>query len=477
MGEGRVNKMGFDILGIIAPHPPIMVREVGRTDADVTKASARAVDTARLLLERYQPDTIVLMSPHATAYRDAFTVTTASRLRGDLGQFGAPSVALDVAGDPGLAAAILTAADAAGVPAVARPESRPNADDELDHGVLVPMAFLDRAGRWPLVELSLSYLPYGTHRAFGAAVRTAAVGLGRRVAFVASGDCSHRLLPTAPAGYAPTAHFFDERLVEALTVGDFEALATIDPALVEAAGECGLRSFITLGGFLAGSGAVPRVLAYEGPWGVGYLTAVFAPAEALTQLLAAAEGAVGAPATPPSGSKGGSKGGEESEIVLLARHTIERFVRDGAVDHPVRLADPSLPSRAGAFVSIHEHGELRGCIGTIGPTRDTLAEEVVHNAIEAATRDPRFPPIEADELDELEIKVDVLHEAEACGMEDLDPCTYGVIVSCDRRRGLLLPDLEGVDTAEQQVDIAKRKGGISPSENAHLERFKVDRHA
>jgi AmmeMemoRadiSam system protein A len=469
--------MGFDVLGIIAPHPPIMVREVGRADADATRASSRAMETARLLLERYDPDTIVIMSPHATAYRDAFTVTTASRLRGDLGQFGAPSVALDVAGDPALAAAILAETGAAGVPAVARSESRPNADDELDHGVLVPMAFLDRAGRWPLVELSLSYLPYEMHRAFGAAVRVAAARLDRRVAFVASGDCSHRLLPTAPAGYAPTAHLFDERLVEALSAGDFEALATIDPALVESAGECGLRSFITLGGFLAGSDARPRVLAYEGPWGVGYLTAVFAPGEALSQLLTAAHGPEEAPATPPTGSKGGSKGGGESEIVRLARQTIEHFVRDGAVERATPMADPHLPARAGIFVSIHEHGELRGCIGTIGPTRNTLADEVVHNAIEAATRDPRFPPIEADELDDLEITVDVLHEAESCGMEDLDPCTYGVIVSCDWRRGLLLPDLEGVDTADQQVDIARRKGGISPSENAHLERFKVDRHA
>ena len=167
---------------------------------------------------------------------------------------------------------------------------------------------------------------------------------------------------------------------------------------------------------------------------------------------------------------------DDSGIVRLARQTIESYVRDGRVpDSPV-LDDPALPARAGAFVSIHERGGLRGCIGTICATQPTLAEEVAHNAIEAATRDPRFPPITADELDDLDIKVDVLHDAEVCGMGDLDVKDYGVIVSCDWRRGLLLPDLEGVDTVEEQVDIARRKAGIAPGEKVQLERFKVDRH-
>jgi aromatic ring-opening dioxygenase catalytic subunit (LigB family) len=158
--------MAFDVLGIIAPHPPIMVREVGRADADATATSARALDTARLALELFAPDTIVLMSPHAQAYRDTFTVTGARRLKGDLGGFGAPSVSHDVPGDPVLASAIISAAEAAGIPAIARDETLRDAADELDHGVLVPMAFLDRAGRWPLVVLSLSWLPYDSARSW-----------------------------------------------------------------------------------------------------------------------------------------------------------------------------------------------------------------------------------------------------------------------------------------------------------------------
>lgn len=468
--------MGFDVLGIIAPHPPIMVREVGGSEADATIASVHALKTARDLLARFEPDTIVAMSPHAPGYRDAFDVTTAGRISGDLGQFRAPQVAIAPPGDPELAVAIIASANEAGISAVPREDVAYGLDPDLDHGVLVPMSFLDREGRFPLVVLSLSYLPYDAHRRLGVVVREMAAKLGRRVAFVASGDCSHRLIPTAPAGYSPRAHLFDERLVELLSAGDFAGLATIDPKLVEEAGECGLRSFITLGGFLEGTGAASRVLSYEGPWGVGYLTAVFAPAQVLSEALGADDGPERTHLTPPTGSKGGSKGSDESAIVALARRTIESYVRDGHMpDSPV-LDDPALPARAGAFVSIHERGALRGCIGTICATQPTLAEEVAHNAIEAATRDPRFPAITPAELDDLEIKVDVLHDAEVCGLGDLDVKDYGVIVSCDWRRGLLLPDLEGVDTVEEQVDIARRKAGIAPGEKAQLERFKVDRH-
>jgi AmmeMemoRadiSam system protein A len=465
--------MAFDVLGIIAPHPPIMVPEVGGADAEVTSASARALAVAASLLERFEPETVVIMSPHGAGFSDAFAVTAGERVSGDLGRFRASSVRHDVPGDPDLALAILGGAAREGISATP-------GDAELDHGVLVPMTFLDPRSAYPLVELSLSFLPYETHHRLGRIVARAAAEVGRRVAFVASGDCSHRLTPGAPAGYSPRAHLFDERLVELLGAGDFDGLSHIDPDLVHEAGECGLRSFITLGGFLEGTDASPRVLAYEGPWGVGYLSAVFAPSDVLEEALGAPQAASEPPgpaATPDVGRKGGAKGSRESAPVRLARDTIESFVRNGATPEAALLADESLPERAGAFVSLHCGGELRGCIGTISPVCDTLADEIARNAVEAAARDPRFPPVCAEELGDLDIKVDVLHEPEPISsVAELDPAVYGVIVTSGWRRGLLLPDLEGVDTAEQQVAIAMRKAGIAPGEPVGLERFKVDRH-
>lgn len=460
--------MSFDVLGIIAPHPPIMVEAVGGPQAAATADSADSMRRAAALLDRFAPDTVVIVSPHAPTFADAFTVTGSERLHGDLGQFRAAGVAHDVAGDPELAAAIVDEAASAGLPTFTREEVVRSRGMGLDHGVMVPMSFLDQHGRYPMVVVSFTDLPGAQHAEFGRAIRRAAARVGRRVAFVASGDLSHRLTPDAPAGYSPRAHSFDEELVRHLSHGDFHAAAAMDTRLREEAGECGWRSFLILGGFVEGTSAESRVLSYEGPWGVGYLTAVFAPPEELHRLESP---------TPLTGSKGGSKGGDASEIVGLARRTIEQYVREHTMPETPPFSDPTLPERAGAFVSLHAGGMLRGCIGTIVPTQPTLADEVVHNAIQAATADPRFPAVAEGELDDLEIKVDVLHPPEMIGsMEELDPKCYGVITTCGWRRGLLLPDLEGVDTCEQQVAIAMSKAGIRDGETISLERFKVDRY-
>ena len=168
-------------------------------------------------------------------------------------------------------------------------------------------------------------------------------------------------------------------------------------------------------------------------------------------------------------------------LVALARRTIEAHVREGEQPDPPDPLLPEMQPRAGAFVTLRRHGELRGCIGTIQPTQANLAEEVIANAIAAASRDPRFPPVGSHELGELDIKVDVLTEPEPVdGVEDLDPKRYGLIVQSKEnpwKRGLLLPDLEGIDTAEQQLYFTRHhKAGITdPDEPVQLFRFEVRR--
>jgi hypothetical protein len=135
-----------------------------------------------------------------------------------------------------------------------------------------------------------------------------------------------------------------------------------------------------------------------------------------------------------------------------------------------------MKERAGVFVSLHKHGQLRGCIGTFVPTKDNVAEEIIANAISSATRDPRFPPVTASELDDLEYSVDILTEPEpVTDISQLDPKEYGIIVDSGWRKGLLLPDLEGVDSVEEQIAICRLKAGISPSEPVNIYRFQVRR--
>lgn len=167
-------------------------------------------------------------------------------------------------------------------------------------------------------------------------------------------------------------------------------------------------------------------------------------------------------------------------LVQLARQAIAAYVRDRKriSPPPPEQMTPEMKEQAGVFVSIHtKDGALRGCIGTFHPTQPNVAEEVISNAISAATRDPRFYPITPEELDDLDISVDVLTEPEPVdSVKDLDAKKYGVIVESGWRKGLLLPDLDGVDTPEQQIDICRRKAGIGPKEPVKLYRFQVRRY-
>ena len=404
--------MSAQVLGVIAPHPPIMVKEVGGARARATENSSAAMSEAARTLAAFDPDTIVIMSPHSPALSDAFAVDTAARYIGSLAQFGAPDLVLEYRGDQELAERILECLDAAGLPALDR-AAVPSLDSgSLDHGVLVPMSFLDRDARWPIVDLSLSLLPLDLHAEMGRQVTAAAESLGRRIAFVASGDCSHRLTKDAPAGYSPQAVDLDQRLVELIESSDFEGLATIDPDLIEAGGECGLRSFIALGGAAAPASA--RVLSYEGPWGVGYLTALVNESAA----------------TPASGSKAGAPGLDGHEIVVLARSTIDTYVREGQAAEPVPLADADLPSRAGAFVSLHLNGQLRGCIGTISPVM-----RIASPMRSCATRSRQRHPTRVSLRSLLRSWRTSTSRSTCCtplsrhSEDDLDPATYGVIVT------------------------------------------------
>jgi AmmeMemoRadiSam system protein A len=167
----------------------------------------------------------------------------------------------------------------------------------------------------------------------------------------------------------------------------------------------------------------------------------------------------------------------EHALVQLARETIETFVKEGKIISPPAELTPEMRGKAGVFVSLHLKGSLRGCIGTFAPTTENVATEIIHNAIESSTRDPRFPPVGKNELADLEISVDVLTEpVKVESVKELDAKKFGVIVKSGARRGLLLPDLEGVNSPEEQIAICRQKAWIGDAEPVELFRFEVKRY-
>ena len=253
--------------GCICPHPPLLIPEVGGTTRNKVAATVRAME--RLAASVGQPETVVVISPHADSFEAAHAVKTASRLHGDFGRFRHPEAAYSYDNDVHFAELLLArAGDHRRISVV------PDDGDVLDWGVLVPLSLL-RCRR--IVSLSVVGA-YADHRALGQLVRRCAEELGRDTLFLASGDLSHALIHGAPAPYDPRGKLFDDEVVELLRVGDFPGLMRIDPVLLSGAAECGLRSFVALGGFLGDDATVdPEVLSYEAPYGVGYLVARFGP--------------------------------------------------------------------------------------------------------------------------------------------------------------------------------------------------------
>ena len=285
------------VTAVAVPHPPLIVPAVGRGEEARIQATIDAYNEAARVVVGAKPDVIVVTSPHAPLFRDGFHVTTDTRLEGSMARFRAPHERISARCDAQLAELIVRRANERGIVAGGSEWYR----DDMDHGTYVPLYFVREAFRellagsaggkegqeagsvaaedardlpCPVVRIALSGLSPQMHREFGHVIAQAADELGRRVAFVASGDLSHKLLPEGPYGFAPEGPMFDDKIGQIFASGDLEGLFDFDEDFCEAAAECGLRSFQIMAGALDGLPARSRMLSNEGPFGVGYGVAI-----------------------------------------------------------------------------------------------------------------------------------------------------------------------------------------------------------
>jgi AmmeMemoRadiSam system protein A len=463
----------------IFPHPPIIVAEVGKGNEIEAQNTIKAAQEAARRIAELKPETILIITPHGNMLSDALTISGDSILHGNFENFGTSQVNLNFDNDLELVEEILDMledSDVIAIPLDKEVRKDYRFTDELDHGALVPLYFINKNyQRFKLVHITYSMLPHHEHYEFGMTIRKAIEKLNRNTVIICSGDLSHKLTKDAPAGYNPKGKEFDLQYIDIVKQGDVNRLLNMDCDLTEGAGECGLRSTVIMYGILDGCEPKGEILSYEGPFGVGYCVAqlhlnctsnIGGKSEILEQYM------------DEKKKKIEKMRRDEDAYVVLARLTLENYIK-GNKQHsiPDDLPREMLQDRAGVFVSLKKHGELRGCIGTISPTTDSVAQEIAQNAVSAGTGDPRFFPVEMDELDELQYSVDILMPPAA--IEDankLDVKKYGVIVRSGYKSGLLLPNLEGVDTVEEQLDIVLQKAGISKGESYKMERFEVIRH-
>ena len=455
------------------PHPPLIIPTIGQGREGEIAATVRAYHETMRAAAEMRPDTVVIISPHATAYDDFFHISPGAGAEGNFAAFGHPEISIGIEYDEEFVRVLSSTASEKNMPAGTLGEKNP----ALDHGTMIPLFFLSEyLGDAPtkFVRIGIAGLPVHTHALLGQAIAATAERLGRRTICIASGDLSHRLMEGGANGFAPEGAEFDELCTAFMKTGDFLSLLQIPGSFAEAAGHCGLNGLWVLAGALDRAATDAKLHSYEAPFGVGYAVASFtvtgrdAGTDYAARLVRAEDAAIA------------ELRAAEDDYVRLARMSIEHFVRTHSfASLPSDLPQELIEKRAGAFVSIKKYGKLRGCIGTFLPAQKTLAEEIFYNAVSAAAHDGRFEPIEEHELNRLVYSVDVLSMPEPIeSAAQLNPKIYGVIVKSltDNRRGLLLPDLAGIDAAEDQIAIAREKARIQPKEAIALARFTVERH-
>lgn len=465
----------------MAAHPPLIVHEVGRGRENAIAATIDAYVRIAKKIASLKPETIIVTSPHAPLYRDYFHISPGTEAFGDFSDFGAPEVSFHLSYDADFVNTLCSEADKIKLAAGTKGEKRAS----LDHGTTVPLYFINQYYTdYKLVRIGLSGQSYKAHYTLGECIRRAAEKTKKRIIVVASGDLSHVLKSDGPCGYRAEGAIYDERIMDVMERADFGKLFSFNPDFCENAAECGHRSFIVMAGALDRTAVRAEKLSYEGPFGVGYgICAYDVTGSDETRNFSEryeAEERRSLDARKKS----------EDEYVRLARFALENYVRTksgirieggaavcSSTPERMELSDDLLKNRAGVFVSLKKDGMLRGCIGTIAPVRESIAQEIAHNAVSAASCDPRFSEVREDELSSLVYSVDVLSNAEKISSKEaLDVKRYGVIVTKGNRRGLLLPNLKTVNTVDEQIEIACKKGGIDRSENPELERFEVVRH-
>jgi AmmeMemoRadiSam system protein A/AmmeMemoRadiSam system protein B len=457
------------VSSFIVPHPPLIIPEIGKGEEQEISKTTNAYERIAKEIAVISPQTIIILTPHSTLYADYFHISSGENTFGNFASFGQPSVKINAKYDNSFVQILSEISENNHIPAGTLGERY----KMLDHATMIPLYFINKYYQnYKIVRISISGLSALMHYQFGKCIQKAAKVSNKKIVFIASGDLSHKLKANGPYGLSEEGPIFDQKITNDMVNGNFLNFMTYPEDFCNAAAECGLKSFIVMAGALNKKSVKSELFSYECPFGVGYAVASFTVVgedknRNFDEILQSQES-----------NRITVLRNNENMYVHLARLSLEKYVRENEIlVLPNDIPDEMLKNRAGVFVSLKKNKQLRGCIGTIAPTTENIAKEIINNAISAGTQDPRFDSIGLDELDELEYSVDILGIPEpVVSINELDVKRYGVIVSHRERKGLLLPNLEGISSPQEQINVALQKAGISKHEPYTTQRFEVVRY-
>lgn len=465
--------MGKIVAYVAMPHPPILIPEVGHGEERKIKSTYDACERIGREIADLKPEVIIMVTPHGTMFSDAIAVSFEPFIAGSLKQFGAQEVSMSFEIDMDLTQEIMVRAEKINIPIVRATNStlkQYGREYELDHGCIVPLYFVfNKYKLFKFVHITYGGInPIELYK-FGKLIEEAVQKSNKNVVFIASGDLSHHLKDEGPYEYNPYGEKFDKRIIRLLKNGDVASIFNMDAEMIQKAGECGLRSYYIMLGAMDGYDIVGELLSYEGTFGVGYAVMEFKLKKGDRDILSEI--------TKEKEKKYNMRLKNEDVYVRLARESLTYYLAKGNyMDVPGYVTCEMINNKRGVFVSLKKFGVLRGCIGTIFPTSENIAEEIMQNAVSAGEGDPRFNNVILEELNDIVFSVDILTKPIKTSKEELNPKKYGVIVRSGQNSGLLLPDLEGIDTIDKQINIVLNKAGILINDNYSIEKFEVIRH-
>ena len=457
------------IAAFMVPHPVLAIPEIGKGKESQLATTVSSFEFVGRKIASLAPDVILWVSPHAESYADCFQLADGEVGVGSFSEFGAPNVTFRMLYDKELTRSIAYESKVLGVPV----SSDNSFENSIDRGTMVPLYFINHEYRDFLsVRMGVSGLSLAAHYRFGQAIGAACAKSNKKIVLIASGDLSHCQSHESPNGYRPEGARYDEQMMRLMGKANFGELLSFNRFWLNEAAQCGHRAFTILAGALDRHEVEAVRLSHEAPFGVGYdfclyTVGSFDASRSFLDLYETREMLLA------------KEKREKSDVyVRLARQAIETYVSTQRVMKLSSSFPENLLTRqAGVFVTIQEEGELRGCLGSLKPKTKCVGDEIIRNAIAAATKDQRFEPLKTSDFDNIVLTVDVIQNViPILSITDLDPAHYGVIVEWVGKHASLLPGLPGVDTPEKQVEIAKRKAGIPASEDPELFRFEVEHH-
>ncbi len=460
------------------PHLQVLVPEIGQGKEEKMVKTTDSIKEVANRINEEAPETLLIISSHSDAFEDYFHICKGDGAAVTFEDYGVEGLEIDMKYDLDLIKAISQACTAHGLEGGTDGEEA----ETVDHGTGVPLYFIHPAMKkdYKVVRVSISGLSLLKHYTFGKCIKEAVEKTGRRVTVISSGDMSHRLKEDGPFGYSKDGSVFDTAFCSALQSANFLSLFGFEDEVLDNAIECALRPATIMAGTMDGHFAKAEMVSYEDTYGVG--CGVF------SYMIEDAEKDVAEPTRQfdvmlMEQIKHQLKENDKNlnEFVRLAKAAVEFYVFNGKEmaldDYKGELSSDLTDKRAGVFVTVKIGKGTRACMGSLSATKDSIAEEIIQAASDACHTDPRFIPIEVEELDALSYQVDVLGDFEPIkGLSKINASKHGLCITLGPKTGIVLPGIDGVKDGQDMLKIAMNNSGIKSGDEYNMYRFNVKRY-